>query len=158
GDLAAAERHAHAAREIRESLGLKEAFKDYHSLAEIAQARGDTRAAAEWAQKRDDLLAELERRAGGSGGLPAQMLQELQQLAIASAPAVFRGGDLDPGAEEALATLDGSPAPFPDFAAHLRQLAAGQLGPIPAALPAELRQLLEQLAQAIREARGGSTP
>jgi hypothetical protein len=72
GDLDAAERHAHAAREIRESLGLKEAVIDYNTLSEIAQARGDTRTAAEWAQKRDDLLAELERRAGGSG-LPAQM-------------------------------------------------------------------------------------
>ena len=113
--------------------------------------------AAEWARKRDDLRAELERRAGGVD-LPAPILKALQQLAIACAQAGFGGGDLDPGAEEALATLDGSPAPFPEFAAHLRQLAAGQLGPIPAALPAELRQVLEQLAQAIGEARGGSTP
>jgi hypothetical protein len=45
---------------------------------------------------------------------------------------------------------------MPDFAAHLRQLAAGQLLPIPASIPAELRQILEQLAQAIREAQGSS--
>ena len=75
GDLDTAGRHAHAAREIRESLGLKEAWKDYNTLAEIAQARGDTRAVAEWAQKRDDLRAELDRRAGGGGGMPAQMLR-----------------------------------------------------------------------------------
>ena len=155
GDLAAAERHAHAAREIHESLGLKEAFRDYNTLSEIAQARSDTRAAAEWAKKRDDLLAELKRRAGGGGGLPAQMLKALQQLAIACAQAGFGDADLDPGAEEALAKLDGYPAPFPDFVAYLRQLATGQLPPIPTSLPAELRQLLEPLEQAIREAQRG---
>ena len=154
GDLDAAERHAHAAREIRESLGLKEAVQDYNTLSEIAQARDDTRAAAEWAQKRDDLLAELERRAGGKG-LPAQMLQALQQLAIACARAGFGGADLDPDAEEALATLDGYPAPMPAFVACLRQLAAGQLPTIPAALPDELRQIVEPLCQAIQETQGG---
>ena len=153
GDIDAAERHAHTAREIHESLGLKEAWEDYDTLSEIAQARGDSQAAAEWAQKRDDLLAELERRAGGGRGLSAQMLKALQQLAIACAQAGFGGDDLDPGAEETLAKLDGYPAPFPDFVAHLRQLAAGQLPPIPDSLPAELRQFLEPLAQAIREAQ-----
>lgn len=63
GDLAAAERHAHEARQISESLGLKEAWRDYNTLSEIAQTRGGLTAAAEWAKKRDDLLAELERRA-----------------------------------------------------------------------------------------------
>jgi hypothetical protein len=118
-----------------------------------AQARGDTRTAAEWAKKRDDLLAELQRRAGGSGGLPAKLLEALEQLSIACARAGFGDADRDPGAEEALATLDQSPAPLPDFVAYLRQLAAGQLPPLPASLPAELRQILEPLAHAIREAR-----
>ncbi len=156
GDLDAADQYAHAAREISESLGLKEAWMAYNTLAEIAQTRGDTRAAAEWAQKRDDLRAELKRRAGGGGGLPAQMVKALQQLALACAQAGFGDADLDPGAEESLANLDGYPAPMPDFSAHLRQIAAGKFPPIPAALPAELRQILEHLAQAIREARGGS--
>jgi tetratricopeptide (TPR) repeat protein len=154
GDLAAAEHYAHAAREIRESLGLKEVVAEYHTLAEIAQARGDTHAAAEWAQKRDDLLAELERRAGG-GGLPAQMLKALHQLAIACAQAGLDGTALDPGAEEALVALAGYPPPMPDVAAHLRQVAAGRLPPVPGSLPGELRQLLEQLAQAIRDAQQG---
>jgi len=66
GDLAVAERHAHEARQIHESLDLKEAWGDYQILSMIAQARGDLAAAAEWAKKRDDLLAELDRRAGGS--------------------------------------------------------------------------------------------
>jgi hypothetical protein len=157
GDLDAAERHAHAAREIYESLGLKGAWMDYDTLSEVAQARGDTRAAVEWAQKRDDLLAELERRAGGDGP-PAQMLKALQQLALACARAGFGGTDLDPDAEEALATLDGYPAPLSEFAAWLRELAAGRLPTIPAALPAELRQIVEPLSQAIQEAQGGGTP
>ena len=47
-------------------------------------------------------------------------------------------------------------APFPEFAAFLRQvLAAGQLSPLPPGLPAELRQWLEQLTQAIRDAPRG---
>jgi len=46
---------------------LPELHADYGTLSEIAQARGDLAAAAEWAKKRDDLLAELERRAGGGG-------------------------------------------------------------------------------------------
>jgi hypothetical protein len=80
------------------------------------------------------------------------MVQALQQLAIACAQAGFGDGDLGPDAEESLATLTGYPAPLPDFAAHLRQLAAGRLVPVPASLPTELRQMLEQLAAAIREA------
>jgi hypothetical protein len=105
-------------------------------------------------RERDDLLAELQRRAGGGGGLPAQMLKALQQLTIACAPAGFADADLDPGAEEAFATLDQYPAPLPDFVAYLRQLAAGHLPPLPASpLPDELQQILEPLAQAIREAR-----
>ena len=73
GDLTAAEQHAHAAREIRESLGLKDVWIDYYTLSEIAKARGDTAAAAEWAQKRDAKRAELQRLARGGGGPPSQM-------------------------------------------------------------------------------------
>lgn len=151
GDLAVAEHHAHEAREIHESLGLKEAWRDYNTLSQIAQARGDIAAAAKWAKKRDDLLAELERRAGGGGGLPAQMLKALQALTVACAQAGFGDGALSPAEEEALAQLDGFPAPFPAFAAFLRQIAAGQLPPIPNGLPAELRQWLEELVRAIQE-------
>lgn len=152
GNLAAAERHVHEARQIHESLGLKEALKDYNTLSEIAQARGDLAAAAAWAKKRDDLRAELEHRAGGGGDLPAQMLGALQALALACAQAGFGDGDLGPAEEEALARVGQLPAPFPDFAAFLRQIAAGQLPPIPEGLPAELRRWLEGLAQAIRNA------
>jgi tetratricopeptide (TPR) repeat protein len=152
GELAAAERHAHEARQIRESLGLKEAVLDYNTLSDIAAACGDSAAAAEWARKRDELRAELERRAGGGGGIPAQMMKALAQLTMACARAGFGGETLGPAEEEALARLDGLPAPFPAFTAHLRGLAAGTLEAIPAGLPGELHELLEQIHQAVREA------
>ena len=154
GDLAAAERHAHKARQIRETLGLKEVWKDYNTLSKIAQTRGDLAAAAEWAKKRDYLRAELKRRAGGGGGLPAQMLQALQALTLACVQAGFGDGDFGPAEEEAFAQLAGFPAPFPDFAAFLRQLAAGQVVPIPDGLPGELRDWVEGLLEEIREAQG----
>lgn len=151
GDLAVAERHAHEARQIKESLGLKEAWKDYHTLSEIDQARGDLVAAAKWAKKRDDLRAELRRRAGGGAGMPAQMLKALQGLTLACARAGFEGDGLGPGEEEALAQLDGLPAPFPAFAAFLRQLGKGELAPIPGGLPGELHGWLEEVVRAIGE-------
>jgi tetratricopeptide (TPR) repeat protein len=150
GDLAAAERHAHEARQIHESLGLKEAWMDYHTLSEIAAASGDTAAAAEWARKRDELRAELKRRAGGGRGMPPEMVNALAQLTLACARAGFGDESLGTEAEESLATLDGFPPPFPAFAAHLRSLAAGELAPIPSGLPKELHEILEQLHQAIR--------
>jgi hypothetical protein len=152
GDLAAAERHADEARQIYEFLGLKEAWKIYGVLSEISQARGDLTAAAEWAKKRDDLLAELERRAGGSGGMPAQIFKALQALTFACAQAGFGDGDFGPAEGEALAQLAQLPDPFPDYAAFLRQIAQRQLPPIPDGLPDELREWLEELVQAIRKA------
>ena len=152
GDLAAAEQHAHGARQIRESLGLKDVWKDYNTLADIAQARSDTTAAAEWMRQRDAKLEELKRLAGGAGGLPSQMLQPLKALAIACAQAGLNGDPPGPEEAEALASLDDMPAPLPDFSATLRRLAAGEMPPIPNALPTELRELLAAIMQAVREA------
>jgi tetratricopeptide (TPR) repeat protein len=121
GDLTAAERHAHEARQIRESLGLLDVWRNYNILSEIAQARGDIAAASEWEQKRDALLEEVKRRAGGGGGLPTQMLKALQALTITCAQAGFDDGALGPDEEEALAQIDELPAPFPEFAGFLRQ-------------------------------------
>lgn len=153
GDLAAAERHAHAARQIHESLSLKEAIVDYNTLFKIAQARGDLASAAEWAKKRDDLGAELERRAGGGGSLPTEMLEALQALTVACAQAGFGYSVIGPDEEEALAQLDGLPDPFLGFAAFLREIAAGRLAPIPDGLPVELLEGVEGVVAAIGEGR-----
>ena len=44
------------------------------------------------------------------------------------------------------------PAPLPDFSATLRRWAAGEMPPIPDGLPTELRDLLTEVLQALREA------
>jgi tetratricopeptide (TPR) repeat protein len=156
GDLDAAERHAHEARKIYESLGLTDVWTEYHTLSEIAQARGDTAAATEWERKRDELRAELKRRAGGggdgsSGGLPNHVLQALQQLTSACTQVGFADGALGPAEEEALAQLDQAPVPLSYLAAFLRRLAAGELPAIPTGLPPELRELLEAVVQEIHK-------
>ena len=148
GDLAAAERHAHAAREIHESLGLKEVHIDYHTLAEIAQARGDATAAAEWSRRRDEKREELKQLAGGGSGLPDQLVQACQALLLACARAGFDGEDLGPAEQNALAQLAQLPAPIPVFADFLQQLATtGKLPPIPNSLPPELHNLVQGLVQ-----------
>lgn len=153
GDLVAAEYHAHVACQIRESLGLKEVLVDYHTLSEIAESRGDSAAAIEWAQKRDAKIAERQRLAGGGGGMGGEMLQALQAIALACAQAGLNHATIDPAESEALAKLDSFPAPFPEFAAALRQLAAGQIPAIVASFPAELQQLLAQITEDVREAQ-----
>jgi hypothetical protein len=70
---------------------------------------------------------------------------------LACARAGFGGETLDPGAEEALAKLGGFNAPFPDFSASLRRLAAGELPSIPANFPRELHEILEGITKAIRD-------
>ena len=71
GDLDAADFHVHEACQIFETLGLNDAYKTHHTLSQIAEACGDSAAAAEWAQKRDAKPAQIKRLAGGSGDLQA---------------------------------------------------------------------------------------
>ncbi len=156
GDLDRAEEHAHRAREIRERLGLKEAWKDYNNLANIARARGDDAAAEGWEKKRDDLLAELRRRAGGGPGLPPETVQAIGSLAVACVRAGLGGSDLPPQAEAALHQLAGAPPPLDALVPFLRALAAGEDAAVPEGLPGELRQILEGLLAAVAEARGGA--
>jgi tetratricopeptide (TPR) repeat protein len=150
-DLDAAEFHAQEARKICESLGLKEAWMAYGTLSEIAEARGDTKAAAEWDQKRGGLRLELYRRI--RGGFPPEMIRSLHGLTIACARAGCGDGKFGHAEEAALAQLDELPAPFPDFVAFLRQIATGQPPSIPNGLPPELRQLLEAAEQAVGKGR-----
>ena len=151
GDLASADHHAHEARKIRESLDLKEVYKDYDNLSEIAHARGDLDAAAEWAKKRDDLLHELERQGGGGVGLPSAV-QGAQALTLACVKAGFEDGGFGPEEDEALGQMAELPVPFSGYVAFLRQIAQGQLPPIPNGLPGELRQWVEGVVQEIRKA------
>ena len=150
GDLAAATRDADAALSIREPLGLIEAAKDYQTLAEIADARGDTSARAEWEQKRDALLAEARRRAGG-GAVPEGLVLVIEALAFACARAGFDGHALEPVAEENLAQMAAAEEPFPALAAALRELAAGRIPAVPAGLPKPLHDVLDEVIRAIRE-------
>lgn len=127
---------------------------DYATLADIARARGDDAQADEWQRKCDDLLAELKRRAGGSGGLPPQAVQSILSLAAVCARAGFESQDLPPDAEAALAQLAAAPPPFASLVPFLRGLAAGETVRVPDGLPSELGEVLGQLLDAIGETRG----
>lgn len=78
------------------------------------------------------------------------MLKALQTMTLACAQAGFGDGGLGPGEKEALARLDQATVPFSDFAAFLRQIAAGELAPVPSGLPGELREWVEELVGGIR--------
>lgn len=70
GNLDSAEQYALRGLAIDEQLQIvRQLPSDYRILSEIAQARGDLTAAAEWSKKRDELRAEFKRRAEGGGGL-----------------------------------------------------------------------------------------
>lgn len=153
-DLDMAEEHALKTREICERLGLKETFRAYDTLANIALARGDDAQAAEWQRKRDDLLAELRRRAGGPS-LNSQAIQAILSLAVACARAGVEGAELPPQAEGALAQLGEAPAPFDALVPFLRGLANGKAGSVPGGLPPDLGTALGQLVGAVREAGRG---
>ena len=76
----------------------------------------------------------------------------MKALAIACAQAGLNRQPTGPAEAEALVQLDGMPAPLPDFSATLRRWAAGEMPPIPDALPTELRDLLTEVLQTLREA------
>ncbi len=153
GQLDEAEEHVDRAREIHESLGIKEAYKDYGTLAGVARARGDERAAAEWQRKHDDLLAELQRRARARS-LPPQRVQALQTIAEACAKACVEGSPLPSEAVEALTKVEQLPPPLDSLAPFLRDLAAGSLRPAPEGLPKPIADFLAQVRQEIEKAKG----
>jgi len=154
GNLDEAEECALLALKIRERLGLTDAYKSYDTLCEIAAERNDEAAAREWAQKRDAMLTEVERRKSGTT-LPSETLKVLKGLTIACAMAGFGGKPIGPNEQEALSTIEGWPPPLPEFATALRSLTAGQIPSVPESLPAELREILSDIIAQIRQAQGG---
>jgi tetratricopeptide (TPR) repeat protein len=152
GELDQAEAEAHDARGIRERLGLKEVWMDYALLAQVAHARGPGHAAeAEaWEQKRDQLGAELDRRAG----TPTVPIDGLIRLAVACAEAGLGGGALDAEEEAALAAVATWASPLADLAPFLRALARREAPAIPPGLPAELGAKLGEIVEAVRRERG----
>ncbi len=154
GELDEAERNAREGLAISEALRLPDVYKDYDNLAEIARARGDTAAAAEWQAKRDTKIEEIERlrRGGGeAGAVPDDLVKAILALAQAAFQARV-GGALPPDAAEALARLADYPAPLDAVGAFLRAVADGKPPPpVPGALPAKLREILDTLAEAIRD-------
>jgi tetratricopeptide (TPR) repeat protein len=151
GELDQAEEHSHQALEIEERFGLLPALeRRYDVLADIAYARNDPSQAAEWERKRDEVRAELDRRARGEGGLSPQFLKGIQSIAVACAQAGVDHAELDPQIEAALAQLDGLPAQLNALAAFCRGLAAGELPAVPATLPEQLRMLLDQILDAVK--------
>ena len=156
GDLDKAEEQAHRSREIREGLGLKEVENSYAVLAAIARARGNEAQAADWQHQCDEVRAELKRRAQGEGGLPPQFLQAIRSLALACARAGVEHADLDPQAEAALAQVEQLPAPLNALAPLLRGLAAGDVPAIPEGLPQPLADMLAEVVEAVKQARGGA--
>jgi tetratricopeptide (TPR) repeat protein len=151
GNLDQAEEHAQRAREIFERLHLKEAHVAYNTLAQIARARGDEAQTTSWERQRNDLRAELTRRAGTPTALPPDFLRNIQSLAIACAQTGFDAQPLTPQVEEALAQIAKLPAPLNALSPTLRALTEGRLPPVPAALPPELQHLLTQLFDAIQQ-------
>jgi tetratricopeptide (TPR) repeat protein len=153
GDLDAAERDSHDSLAIRERLGNPDVWKDFANLEEVADARGDSAAAAAWRAKKEAKLAELRRLAAGPGGsparLPSQLVAALQQLAQAAHH--HRTSSTPPAANvrEAFAKLAKLPAPLPVVGAFLHAVATGApVPPVPPGLPDELTQILTALAAA----------
>jgi len=162
GDLDRAETQAHQALAIRESLDHLDAWKDYANLAEIARARGDTSAAADWQSKADAKRAEAKRRAAGpaaDAGDPAaapdrRLMEALLALAQSVHQARTQHRAPEPDTAEALAQLAGLPDPLGAFGRFLQALARGEDPPPPPGLP----EPLAQVAAALLEALAGAPP
>lgn len=146
GDLDLAEAEAHEARGIRERLGLKEVWMDYAVLARVARARGQQAEAEAWEEKRDQLGAELDRRAG----TPTVPIDGLIRLAVACAEAGLSGCALDAEEEEALTAVATWADPLAALAPFLRAIAQGEAPDVPPGLPEELGAKLGEIVEAVR--------
>ncbi|MFC1718198.1 tetratricopeptide repeat protein [Candidatus Poribacteria bacterium] len=158
GDLDQAEENSKQALEIRKSLNLPDVYKSYGVLAEIARARGDQEAAAEWQAKYEAKVAELEklRRGEGAGGQPAGMQEQVVKAIMALAQAAFNARKsnalLPPEAAELLAQITQLPPPMGGIGPFLQAIAQGEdIPPMPPELPPELGEILNSLVEAIRQ-------
>ncbi len=155
GDLDQAEKHALQALQIRESLNLPDVYKDYGNLANIARARGDADAAAQWQAKYEAKVKELERLRRGEGR-EAGGGEQLAQLILALAQAAYQARAsrvaLRPDAAEVLAQLVAAPPPLGAVGALLQDVASGKPVPaVPPGLPPALKEILDQLVEAVKE-------
>jgi tetratricopeptide (TPR) repeat protein len=167
GELNKAEVCAYRLREICESLGLKDLYMGYHILAEVARARGNEAQTAQWETKRDEVRAELARRARGGDAanqrLSSQQIEAITQLAAACVRAGLGGTELSSEAEATVAQVESDAAGLLQPLGHyLRRLASGPasetivaLATPPADLAQPLSQIFAKLHQAACEAGGG---
>ncbi len=151
GELDQAEEQFRKSLQIREPLDLPDVWKDYAGLADVAEARGDTKAAA-WAAKRDAKLEELQRLAGGGGGstaLPEQAVQAFLGLAQAVYAVRASGGEVPAEVAEVLAQLTGQGEPLASAGGFLRAVADGGSPAMPVGLPEPLPKIFGGLLEAL---------
>jgi tetratricopeptide (TPR) repeat protein len=145
GSLDEAEEHARQALAVWEQLRDENTWKTLKILEEIAEARGDEAAAAQWRRRKEAARSEAEDRSGDPA-LPPEFVSTLLGVA---AQARKTGASL----EQALAA-DGAPAGFLAvltqraswLVAHLQALASGAARPA-GDVPAPYRALIEQAWQ-----------
>jgi hypothetical protein len=141
GALDEAEEHARTALDICEQLRDPHTWQTLWVLEDIATARGDAAAAAEWRRRKEAARAEAEERAG-TPTLPSETVASSLQVA---AQARRQGQSLEQALAAAgapddfLTTLAGR---YPWLVAHLRAMAAGTARPADP-VPAPYRDLLD---------------
>jgi len=125
-------------------------------MANIAEARGDAQAAAEWTAKGDAKYEEVKRLRRGEGAAVSQADagKQLYKPVLALAQAAYRarvsGAALPPDMAESLANLATYPAPLSGMAGFLRAVAEGQpIPPLPDGLPKELAGILQAVVEAL---------
>ncbi len=141
GALDEAEEHARKALAICEQWRAPTTWKTLWLLEEIAAARGDAAAAAEWRQRKEAARIEAEARAG-TPSLPLEMVAPLLQLAAQARAESLSLEEALTGAgakDDFLPTLA---ARYSWLVAHLRALAAGAAHPADA-VPGPYRDLLD---------------
>ena len=157
GELDTAEENTLKSLQIREQLDHPDLWKSFGILADIAHARGDEKAAAEWQAKADAKRAEIKRRERGEGTaaprIDDQFLKALTRLAQVCYAVRAQKSAVPPDVAEALAQLQDAQAPFNEIGAFLHAATSGQaLLPVPSGLPKQIQLLLEGLKEAIEEA------